>query len=105
MTLQRRSRGDQAWTQTSNTLTQEQYVPAVGCKSFPGWVVSLLRVRLLVDEWNVAREPSSIGATRSALSPLASRRSHRGGRGLGAAFPLPGPALFTPRGGGRRSAE
>ena len=34
MTLKQRSRGDRAWMQASNTLTQEQYVPAV-CDFFP----------------------------------------------------------------------
>ena len=35
MTLQRRSGGDQPWTQASNTPTQEQYVPARGREFFP----------------------------------------------------------------------
>ena len=35
MTLQRRSRGDRAWMQAGNTLTQEQYVPARRREFFP----------------------------------------------------------------------
>ena len=50
MTLQRMSRGDRAWTQASNTLTQEQCVPVVGCESFPRSVVSIL-LRLRTQAW------------------------------------------------------